>query len=416
MAPKAMKAMKASLPKGGKNGALPKGTKKTTLTKGGQKAAMKVKKPAQKEKPKASLNKGALEKLGKMTLAQKIAKASEEAANPEEAAQALKQLLSKQEHSKVWSKHQTWLRNQATEEEQKEFEGKGKLDKGLAAAMHLVKQSVPKFMHVRQTVSQSQQYDKKEKWVSEKKMQEEFGDELWLHLQSGRVEWRNDPWTPGVYNYRDRGNVTKRVRVSKEKEYSTGQEYEAEEKEEEQFQLLWGKDEGSHLADAESFGKGKALTKGKGKSKGKLGKGKGKGGPLALLDGNVEENEEEEEEAEEPSEEEQWKELLKKAKRARDQSSAVKDDLEAAMEKAERAARLTKAAKKDADALVQRLTGKVEELKKLLAKKEQAMGLTKAKELLATVAKLVKETKDEAKEMNQVANRAGSRAGSKISA
>ena len=79
------------------------------------------------------------------------------------------------------------------------------------------------------------------------------------------------------------------------------------------------------------------------------------------------------------------------------------------MDKAE-AQRLTKAGKKDAEALLQRLLTKVDQLKQLLAKKEQSMSLPKAKDLLLQVANLVKETKDEAKEMTQVANRAGSRA------
>ena len=50
------------------------------------------------------------------------------------------------------------------------------------------------------------QKEKMEKRKSELKMMEEFGeDEFYAHLQNGRIEWRKNPWTPGVYNYRDIG-------------------------------------------------------------------------------------------------------------------------------------------------------------------------------------------------------------------
>ena len=50
------------------------------------------------------------------------------------------------------------------------------------------------------------QKGKMEKRKSELKMMEEFGeDEFYAHLQNGRIEWRKNPWTPGVYNYRDIG-------------------------------------------------------------------------------------------------------------------------------------------------------------------------------------------------------------------
>ena len=58
---------------------------------------------------KHHLKKSQLTKLGKMTLAQKIKKAAEGAETAEEAATNLKELLTKQEHSKVWSKHNVAL-------------------------------------------------------------------------------------------------------------------------------------------------------------------------------------------------------------------------------------------------------------------------------------------------------------------
>lgn len=54
---------------------------------------------------KGTLKKKNLEKLGKMSLAQKVQHAPKGAETAEEAATNLKRLLTKQEHSKVWSKH-----------------------------------------------------------------------------------------------------------------------------------------------------------------------------------------------------------------------------------------------------------------------------------------------------------------------
>ena len=120
--PAAMKAMK-SLPKGtpmAKAKAKAKATltkgSKATLTKGGKGAKAKAMKVN-----KSTLKKSQLQKLGKMTLQQKIAKAAEGAETAEEAASNLKGMLGKQEHSKVWSRHQTWLKGQS-KKEKAEFE------------------------------------------------------------------------------------------------------------------------------------------------------------------------------------------------------------------------------------------------------------------------------------------------------
>ena len=53
---------------------------------------------------KSSLKVSNLQKLGKMSLAEKVKKASEGAETAEEAATNLKTMLDKQEHSRVWSK------------------------------------------------------------------------------------------------------------------------------------------------------------------------------------------------------------------------------------------------------------------------------------------------------------------------
>ena len=78
----------------------------------------------QKISPKSqerSFEKNNLDKLGKLTLAEKVAKAAEGAETAEEAAQELKGMLTKQEHSRVWSKYNCHLKGQP-KKEQKEFE------------------------------------------------------------------------------------------------------------------------------------------------------------------------------------------------------------------------------------------------------------------------------------------------------
>ena len=67
----------------------------------------------------------------------------------------------------------------------------------------------------------------------------------------------------------------------------------------------------------------------------------------------------------------------------------------------------------EGQAMLEELTKKVLALKDLLAKKEKAMSLEKGKSLVVEVTQKVKETKDESKELTQLANKAGSRASKK---
>ena len=407
MAPKAKPAMKLSLTKGKqspKHKALTKGSAmKGKTNKASSSKAMKVK--------KGHLKKGMLAKLGKMTLAQKIHKAAEGAESVQEAAQNLKGMLSKEEHSKAWSKHNVTMKSK-TNKEKKDFAKLSKGEKGLEVSMHLLRTSVPRFMQVKETMDQSHSLGKREAWESEAAMIQRFGkDEFLQHVQSGRVAWREDPWTWGVYNYCDRGDVTKNTRVRKQKQWTRAQEYEPGEEENEEFDALWNLDGSGHLRQVEAWGKGKskALTKGNGKGGGKGKKQKGKGGgPLAIKD--KEDEEEEEEEEEEKTEEEEWKGLLAKAKRARDQCSSAKADCEAALEGAEKAKRMAKAGKKDTEELLQNLDKKMDLVKQVLAKKDKSMKLDKAKKLLVETGTLMKEVKNEAKELTQLANKAGSKA------
>ena len=394
MGPKAMKAMKAA----------PK------------KAAMKSSKssPCQKDKSRQKVRKGVLkknlDKLGKLTLSEKVAKAAEGAETAEEAAQELKGMLSKREHSRVWSKYNCHLKGQP-KKEQKEFDKASKGSKGMLAALHMVKSSVPKFFHCSEVLEASSSLKQKEKWVSETKMVEQFGqEEFWLHIESGRISWRADPWTPEVWNYKDNGDITKTTGVKKGKEYRAGQEYTAGAEDEEAWNSFYGNDTQWHLHDWQSKGKGKSLTKGKTKSKSKQ---KGKGtGLLAIKDGSADDDEENQDD-EEDKEEDEWKDILSKAKKARDQSTSHMADCQAALELADKAKRLTKTVKTESEDLLKGMAKKTNALKDLLAKKDKWGSLAKAKALLVDAAKEMKKTKEEAKELNQLANKTNSKASKK---
>ena len=192
--------------------------------------------------------------------------------------------------------------------------------------------------------------------------------------------------------------------MRKSREWSKGQEFEPTEEDEERWNQWWEKDHSNHLHLAENWGKGggkakNALTKGKGK-------GKGKPRQLALTNGPSEEEEE-------ICEEEQWAKLMTKAKRARDQCNSAIADCEAAMEAAHKAKRLTKQARKDTESMLDNLKNTTKVLKDVLAKKDRAMPLGKATDLLVEAGFLIKEIKEESKELNQLANKAGSKTSKK---
>lgn len=154
--------------------------------------------------------------------------------------------------------------------------------------------------------------------------------------------------------------------------------------------------------------KGLGKSSGKGKNKGGKGfgknpKGKGKGQEVPALT-NGEEQKEEEEEKEEPSEEEQFKAAMKKAKKARDITTALCADLEDCLGKAN--PYLSKQAKQNGLKDQQLLVAMGNKLKEAVAKEN--VSLKKLKSLLQENATKVKDVKDTMKEMKQLANKANS--------
>ena len=170
------------------------------------KALAKEKKALGKAKAKAkakNLSKSNLEKLGELTLADKIKAAAELGGEDEEnAASILKESLTPDENSQVWGRHQTFLKANPLEKE--EYLGKGKKEKGLAASLWLLQTAGKKFLSCRTSVGALEKVKRKEEWVSEASMLKVWSEkELTLHLQSGRVIWRQCPSTPGVWEYKD---------------------------------------------------------------------------------------------------------------------------------------------------------------------------------------------------------------------
>ena len=144
-------AKRATLSKGssGKNAKAQAKAKAKALTKG----KTKVK--------KSFLKKNQLAKPGKMTLAQKIAKAAENAETGEEAANNLKAMLNSNEHSRVWSKHNVMMKNNKPQKERNAFDKLSKGEKGMQAALFMIKSGVPKFFHTTQGIKQGTTLDKR---------------------------------------------------------------------------------------------------------------------------------------------------------------------------------------------------------------------------------------------------------------
>ena len=395
------------------------GLAKATLTKGKPKAGAKASaktKPLPKGKAqrakalskakKAKLSKERLENLGPMTLKQKVAAACENAETLEEAAAELRKNMTEQEKQSAWGKHQTHLKGNP--KEAKEVSKMNKTEKGLAAAIYLLKKEQPSFLQVKKTVSASSTLTKGEVWESEKQMLDKFDKtEFETHIASGRIKWRSDPWSYGVYNYYDQGNVKKKWEVARGHEASLAKEMEADDELMETFQEWEGKEQQSQLADFEASLLGKGGSKGKALTKGK-GKGRGQGQrQLAIEDGKVDDDDENEEE------EDDWGECLAKMRKCRDLCQQTNSNLEESLTKAKASGRLGNKQKKEVENLLKEGSSNVAKLKALLVKRSKTMTVSDAKEMMLECTAKAKELKDEKKELDHIANKAATKASSK---
>ena len=382
---------------------LSKGTNKKALAKGkaktlpkGKKVSASSSKAALTKGKKGKLTKKKLKNLGKLSLQEKVDKIAEQTNTAEEAAMVLKENIDQNERGKIWAKHQAALKHDPEAEEQHQLANK--TQKGLSSLLWFVQNKSTKYLNVKATFGTMETLTKGEQWHSEAKMLKEFGkEEFTAHLQSGRIQWRQDPWTPNIFNYRDLGDQRKEVQVKRQKVYQAGQETAVTEEGEEEFNKMWHKGVGAQMTEAEvTFsGKGKgALTKGNGKGKPAL---------LALTNG-----EDPEDEPKEKTEAQQWQQCLTKAQKAKENGVVAVTNMEEALGSCRRAGRLIPAVKKDCELLMKDVQVCVEKLKKLVAKKGNGMALDEAKKMIAEATAKTKGLKDETKEILQQANKAGS--------
>ena len=161
MGPK--KVMKSGLGKPAMKSGLGKPAMKSGLGKPVMKSALK--KAEQKTKhPKNKLNRANLGKLGEMSLDDKIKAAAESGGSPEDQALVLKDSLTKEEHAKVWGRHQTHLSKNPLEKG--EMEGLSKKEKGVKAAEWLMRTAGKKYLHCSREVLAAESLEKDNTWKS----------------------------------------------------------------------------------------------------------------------------------------------------------------------------------------------------------------------------------------------------------
>ena len=148
-----MKAMKSGLEKPVKKSGLEKPVMKSGLGKPVIKSASG--KAKAKAKAKSMLN---------MTLDEKIEAAAKTGGTAEEQAIVLKESLTKEEHGKVWGRHQTHLQKNPLEKG--ELEGLSKKEK----AEWLMRTAAKKYLHVTREVAAQESLEKDNTWKSEKQM------------------------------------------------------------------------------------------------------------------------------------------------------------------------------------------------------------------------------------------------------
>ena len=115
--------------------------------------------------------------------------------------------------------------------------------------------------------------EKDDTWKSETKMLQEWTwEELQAHLGSGRILWKEDEYTPGVYVYKDTQSW-KRLTTAKRKKWQMGQEQERDDENLGKLKQLYDQEalalgtsasswEGNTAAIAlKGLGKAKALEK-----------------------------------------------------------------------------------------------------------------------------------------------------------
>ena len=345
---------------------------------------------APKAKAKAKLTRTSLEKLGTLSLKDKVQAAADGAEDPDAAAVVLHGSLTKLERSKLWSKHQIALKA-GSPEEKGAYNNLSKREKGLAAAAYFLEKEGRQWLSGSKSVGVAEKLKQLEVWESEMQMLGKWSEkELEAHIASGRISWRECPGTRDVYEYRDNHNFQKEKTHHRKKEFQSGVESDPLEEDLEKFFCLFEDGEWSNMVLDEN-------PKGLGKSSKGLGKGSGKGNALgkgqkgsASSKGIQDEND--------------LGKVQKACRTARNVVIAQQADLEEALEKAK--SQLSKPGKASASSLIKQLGKALDQLKGQLSATSPKVG--KMKEILMEVAKVIKAARDGAKELRHLGARAAS--------
>ena len=133
------------------------------------------------------MKKNNLQKLGQLSLQDKIQKNAENNDDENEAAKELQKSMTTAEKNRTWSKHQTHRNKNGNEEERDAFNNASKNEKGELTALFLMRKEAAKFCNFSRSIGTKQEVTIKEKWLSEKETLAKWGDELEKHCSSGRV-------------------------------------------------------------------------------------------------------------------------------------------------------------------------------------------------------------------------------------
>ena len=410
---KAMKAMKSILKgKPQKSMKATKGEKKKSNPSG------KSGNPKAKPATNSPLHKGNLARLGEMSLKERVKQISEEHDDEVSAAMVLKENMSNEEKTRTWNRHNKHLQKVGNEEEKNEFQNASKRDKGLLTALWLMRTESPKFCTVARTASLDKVMEKTEAWLSEKEALEKWGeDDLNKHLESGRVIWREtSSW--GVYEYSDTQNYKKKTVARHGQQWVEAQEYQQDEAEAGEWEEQLNKDLHSLLNEfspgkgrGKSSASGKGGAPGKGKTPGKI-KAPGKGKTTTGNPGNRERNQKDNMPLEDLPLEEQLPAALAKLRKTRDILAHTSSNYEEALEKVKKMSYLGKGPLKEKEAHLKLLQSTLENVKKHLVKGDKNK-LGVVKDLLKDSVKVIKDAKEEAKELVHISMRTTSKASAK---
>ena len=315
--------------------------------------------------------------------------------------------MSNEEKTRAWNRHNKHLQKVGNEEEKEEFQNASKKDKGLLTALWLMRSDSPKFCTVARTASLEKVLTKTEKWLSEKEAIEKWGqDDLNKHIESGRVVWRETS-TWNVFEYCDTQDYQKKTMAKHGQQWLEAQEYQQHEDEAGEWEEQLNKDLLSLMNEftpgkgGGKSGKGTASAKG-----GASGRGKGKTGRTP---GNREKNQRENIPLEDLPMEEQLPAALHKLRKTRDILAHTHSNYEEALEKVKKLSYLGKGPLKEKEALLKALHSTLEGVKKHLVKGEKNK-LGVLKDLLKDSVKVIKDAKEEAKELVQISMRTTSKA------